>query len=273
MKVEGKFEAPGPTRAAAPKVTQGRSHDEPDSPLAPLTPLAPCGPLPALNRPRRDARSAGAGEPESKGSQDGAPARGAWKPRIGSYLGLALIACIRRVIVWRHPALVLLMAAVCLGAAGAQDGSGPAAALTDAAGASRPDPSAYVTDAQFAYAQKTLLKVRGKSKLFLLTPPGGRNKDTLLMLELNEDTPYGNGYRHGQLLAASIADVVASRYSCFGQDVLDWMRSAYDRMPSGFRDEIRGIADGMAQEGYRFPLPLVALHATQPLVPLAQTFP
>ncbi|MCC6129945.1 MAG: hypothetical protein IT186_08440 [Acidobacteria bacterium] len=176
-------------------------------------------------------------------------------------------------IIWRHPALVLLLTAVCLGAAGAPDGSGAAAALADAAGASRPDMSAHVTDAQFAYAQKTLLKVRGRSKLFLLTPPGGRNKDTLLMLELSEDTPYGNGYRHGQLLAGSIADVVTSRYSCFGQDVLDWMRSAYDRMPSGFRDEIRGIADGMAQEGYRFPLPLVALHATQPLVPLAQTFP
>lgn len=115
-------------------------------------------------------------------------------------------------------------------------------------------------------AQKTLLRKSGESELFLLVPPGGEQKDSLLLLQLGEKTPYENGYRHGWLLADNIAEVISNRYTCIGEDVLDWARAAYDKMPYEFREEIRGIADGLSAKGYQFPFAKAVLHATQPLI-------
>lgn len=122
-------------------------------------------------------------------------------------------------------------------------------------------------------AQEILLRKSGKSKLFLLTPPGGGQKDSLLMLELNEKTPYKNGYRHGRLLADNIADIISNRYNCISQDVLDWTQDAYYKMPRDFQNEIRGIADGLAKKGYNFPFAKIILHATQPFLNSPVSFP
>lgn len=102
--------------------------------------------------------------------------------------------------------------------------------------------------------------------LYRIYPDASREeKDSLLFLEL-KGTPYERGLQHGRLLASQIADVIGSRYGCIGEDVLDWTLAAYDKMPHEFREEIRGIAEGLSAKGYQFPFAKVVLHAAQPLV-------
>lgn len=112
---------------------------------------------------------------------------------------------------------------------------------------------------------KTFLKFSGNGVLYRVYPDASREKkDSLLLLEL-KGAPYERGLQHGRLLAEQIADVIGNRYTCVGQDVLEWTQAAYDKMPSEFREEIRGIADGLSANGYDFPLAKIVLHAVQPL--------
>lgn len=113
---------------------------------------------------------------------------------------------------------------------------------------------------------KTFLESAGDGALYRVYPDASREeKDSLLFLEL-KGAPYERGLQHGRLLASQIADVIGNRYACIGEKVLDWTQAAYDKMPYEFREEIRGIADGLSAKGYDFPLAKIALHAAQPLV-------
>lgn len=123
-----------------------------------------------------------------------------------------------------------------------------------------------VVPTAFAATGKTFLKSAVDGALYRVYPDASRDeKDSLLFMELN-GAPYERGLQHGRLLASNIADVINNRYACLGEEVLDWARAAYDKMPPEFREEIRGIADGLSANGYQFPFEKVVLHATQPLI-------
>ncbi len=112
------------------------------------------------------------------------------------------------------------------------------------------------------------------SELLRVTPPGGEEKDSILMLVL-EGEPYTIGYQHGYMLADMIADVITHRYGCpeVSSEVLTWMGRAFNRMPDDFRVEIQGLADGLAAAGYDFDMDIIVMHATQAFAPPTGHFP
>ncbi|MFH1437495.1 MAG: hypothetical protein ABIJ56_17445 [Pseudomonadota bacterium] len=105
-------------------------------------------------------------------------------------------------------------------------------------------------------------------------PPGGGDKDSILFAVLQGD-PYSMGYQHGLLLADMAADVIVNRYSCpeVTPQILEWMEDAYERMPGEFREEIRGLADGLAEKGQVFDMGRIVMHAAQVFAPPRGQFP
>jgi hypothetical protein len=126
--------------------------------------------------------------------------------------------------------------------------------------------SLFATAPQWAEADatKSLVKKSSGGKLYRVTPENGSSRDEVLQLILTGN-PYKRGLQHGKLLAPQIADVIGNRYACgvFTPEVLAWVEQAYWKMPREWREEIRGIADGLSQKGYDIPFAEVILHATQ----------
>lgn len=123
--------------------------------------------------------------------------------------------------------------------------------------------------AALAAEPATLISLNAEAggNLFLAVPPDGRERDSLLVLDLRGE-PRIVGFQHGLLLSANIARVIRNRYACVPPDILRWVEEAYEKMPRESREEIRGIADGLRAKEYAFPFATVVLHATQPLVGL-----
>ncbi len=113
---------------------------------------------------------------------------------------------------------------------------------------------------------KTLLRSAAGGSLYRIIPANGDEKNSILFMELNGDAE-SLGRQRGLLLGDEIAEIIRDRYKCdYIQEILPWMKEVFKKFPRKYQREITAFQEALASQGHNFPIELVALHATQPII-------